>query len=300
MSIDNKRSRNWCFTLNNYDDRDILTLKEWGLAEATYIVFGQEVGEEKETPHLQGYVEFCNARFGRALRKLLDGRIHWTERRGTAKQAALYCKKGKQPKIEWDSLKEKGPNFGQNAVVVELGMMIKQGKRTDLDEAAEAVLGGETIQSVAREYPKTFVMFNRGLLALRDADKGIFDFKDRVDKPTVIWRWGATGVGKTRGAREAHESFYIKDGTKWWDDYTQQIAIIIDDFDGKWPFRDLLRLLDYGPYKGEFKGGWVKINSPYIYITCEYPPEMAFHQPPGEMSQVLRRIDKIEHIILAL
>ena len=84
----------------------------------------------------------------------------------------------------------------------------------------------------------------------------------------------------------------MKDGTPWWDGYTNQDVILIDDFDGKWPFRDLLRLLDRYPYQGQIKGGYVKINSPHIYITCEFPPA-DIYQPGNELNQIIRRLDII-------
>lgn len=105
---------------------------------------------------------------------------------------------------------------------------------------------------------------------------------------------------------EKHKTYYIKDGTQWWDEYEQQEAIIIDDFDGKWPFRDLLRLLDRYPYQGQFKGGYVPINSPFIYITCEHPPDwfwgpmakapLTGDRSANELAQMLRRIDEIVHV----
>lgn len=81
------RSRNWCFTINNYSMEDINRLKA---LEYKYIVFGEEVGS-KGTPHIQGYIEFKNARSFQSVSKKIKGHIE--KRKGNAIQASQYCKK---------------------------------------------------------------------------------------------------------------------------------------------------------------------------------------------------------------
>nr|QKV51257.1 putative replication associated protein [Crucivirus sp.] len=288
MSIDNKRARGWIFVYNNWQEKDVDFFKAFA-KESRYLVFGKEIGENK-TPHLQGYVEFANQRSGAAMRKQHDGKTHWEMRIGTPEEAAAYCKKGEQPKDEWEEQGTKGPNYGKNAIIFEHGKVPKQGQRSDLDEIAELVVDGASITEIASTYPKEYIKFHKGISALKSAL-----YEHRKTKPYVCWRWGETGVGKTRGAISEHKSVYIKDGTQWWDGYEQQTAIIIDDFDGKWPFRDLLRLLDYNPYQGQYKGGYVPINSPVIYITCDRPPALMGYSEK-ELSQLTRRIDAIIEI----
>lgn len=288
MNIDNKRARGWIFTHNNYDECDIKFFTALG-SEAKYLVFGKEMGESK-TPHLQGYVEFANARTGKSMKKLHTGKTHWEVRLGTPEEASAYCKKGEQPHEEWTAEGAKGPNYGKCAIVVEIGKLPKQGKRTDLDDVADLIVEGASTREVAHTYPATYIKYHKGIEALKSKM-----FEPRKTKPTVIWRWGETGTGKTRAAFESHESVYIKDGTHWWDGYEQQDAIIIDDFDGKWPFRDLLRLLDHYPYQGQYKGGYIHINSPTVYITCDRPPSMLGYGEK-ELSQLLRRINQVIEI----
>lgn len=256
------RSRNHCFTLNNYVDGDMDKLLAW---ECDYIIVGIEEGEEKKTPHLQGYVEWPFAKALTTLKKL-DGRIHWEARRGTASQAAEYCKKE--------------GNFMQ------AGSISSQGKRSDLDMVAAMVIAQAPMPEIAMAHPGTFARYNKGLLALQSAL-----LKHRTGPPYVEWRYGSTGVGKTRYCVDKHPSHYIKDGTSWWDGYTQQEAIIVDDFDASIPFRDLLRLLDRYHYQGQIKGGYVPINSPFIYVTADEPP--SFYWSGKHLEQVMRRINKL-------
>lgn len=86
--MDNRQFRHVCFTLNNYTEEEYKQLIEM---ECKYLVIGKEVGEEG-TPHLQGYIEFKTPKRFSTL-KNINQRIHWEERRGTAKQASEYCKK---------------------------------------------------------------------------------------------------------------------------------------------------------------------------------------------------------------
>jgi hypothetical protein len=289
MNIDNKRARGWIFVHNNYTEDDIKFFEKLA-EECKYLVFGKEVGESK-TPHLQGYVEFANARSGKSMKKLHNGKTHWEVRVGTPVQAASYCKKGEQSHDEWDDKGIKGENYGKCAIIFEKGKLPKQGTRTDLDDVADLIIEGASTKEVAHTFPTTYIKYHKGIEALKSK---MFDA--RSVKPKVIWRWGLTGTGKTRGAFESHNSCYIKDGTQWWDGYEQQDAIIIDDFDGRWPFRDLLRLLDHYPYQGQFKGGYIHINSPIIYITCDRLPAMLGY-PEAELSQLLRRIDEIIEVV---
>lgn len=265
MSIDNKRVRGWCFTLNNYTDADLTHCKDVMAGDASYLVIGKEVGESK-TPHLQGYVEYQNARRGSAMRKLFDGRAHWEVRNGTPEEASEYCKKDGNYLL-W-------------------GTLSKQGKRTDLDDVADLVVAGASTREIAESHPKVFIKYHKGIAALKNAL-----YEHRKEAPTVTWIWGLAGVGKTRSIIDKHPIHYIKDGTMWWDGYEQQPVIVIDDFDGKWPFRDLLRLLDRYQYQGQYKGGYIAINSPLIFITCEFAPTAFW--TGNDLAQVTRRITTI-------
>lgn len=59
------RTRAWCFTLNNYSEKEYETIKG---VSCRYIVVGKEVGDSG-TPHLQGYIEFDNPRVMAGVKK---------------------------------------------------------------------------------------------------------------------------------------------------------------------------------------------------------------------------------------
>lgn len=238
--------------------------------DCNYVVIGKEVGESG-TPHLQGYIEFPNAKRLETL-KNLHNKIHWEARKGTASQAANYCKKDK--------------------VFEERGEISRQGERTDLNGIGAKILTGASINEIMEENPGAYIKYHRGINAMKNAT-----LSHRSEKPNTFYIHGVAGVGKTRSVHDKHDAkdIYIKNNNKWWDGYNQQKVILIDDFDPKgWNFKDLLKLLDRYHYEGEVKGGHIKINSPYIYITCDKHPREFWSG--NDYDQFIRRIDTIQHM----
>lgn len=86
-----KKCRKWCFTLNNWTEKEYLTLLTQ-LTQHKYIV-GKEIGE-KGTPHLQGYIECKNAIRFETLKKWND-RLHIEKCKGDRKSNLVYCSKDK-------------------------------------------------------------------------------------------------------------------------------------------------------------------------------------------------------------
>lgn len=254
-----------CFTLNNYTPEEYqFIVDQRNLCK--FLVLGKEVGAEG-TPHLQGYANFVKRTRFTALKKLIP-RAHFEVALGTDQQNLAYCSKSdKNPFIH--------------------GEPQASGKRNDLKAACDAVLEKKTLPEVAAAFPAVYVRYPRGIEHLVTL---LHTKRDVNDPPLVLWLWGKAGVGKTRFAFDqlSHDQIYIKDGTQWWDGYSQQQCILIDDFDGKWPFRDFLRLLDRYPYRGQTKGGYVEINSPIIIITCEFSPDHFWGA--NDLSQVTRRV----------
>lgn len=82
------RSRNFCFTLNNYTDASINQLSE---LKCKYMCYGKEEGDSG-TPHLQGVVIFNNLTTESSARKKLKG-CHVEICKGSIFQNQTYCKK---------------------------------------------------------------------------------------------------------------------------------------------------------------------------------------------------------------
>ncbi|AUM61742.1 Rep [uncultured virus] len=261
-----ERSRGWCFTMyGDFEEKESMLRK----LPVQYACWGREIAPTTGRPHLQGYLYFPEKKAWGALKKI-DKEAHWEAAR-------------KSPQANYDYCSKEGRYFE------EIGVKPVMGARTDLQAVAEEVRNGASLQAIAEAHPGMFVQYSKGFAALKNSL-----MKDRTTKPDVTWVYGETGLGKTKLAVELCKSFYMKDGTQWWDGYEQQECIIVDDFDGKWPFRDLLRFLDRYKYQGQCKGGYVKINSPEIVITCEYPPSHFW--TGSELAQIQRRITELVHL----
>lgn len=281
----NRRARGYCITVNNPSDEEYDDLLSWvrsGVSctpvEITYAIVGKEVGVEG-TPHIQGYLYFKNAKTWSAVKKYPPlRRAHLEVAKGDPTSNQKYC--------------SKEGNF------VEEGSLPEKGKRSDLDVVAEMISEGSSMSDVAKSHPVQFIKYSKGIMALKS-----LMHQPRKEKTVVHWYYGPTGTGKSHRAREvatAAGSWYYKDPTtKWWDGYDQQQVVIVEDYRRDFcTFASLLRLLDEYELKVEYKGGYVDFNSKIIIFTTPKSPRDTWeNQTQEQLSQLLRRIEFVEHFI---
>lgn len=80
-------AKNWCFTLNNYDQNDISSIIN--VFEVKNYIIGKEVGKEG-TRHLQGFIIFKQKL---RPKNLFNQKIHWEKCKGSVQQNLNYCMK---------------------------------------------------------------------------------------------------------------------------------------------------------------------------------------------------------------
>lgn len=243
------QARNLCFTLNNYTDDEYKTLQ---MQDCKYIIIGKEEGEQK-TPHLQGYIEFNSPKRLTTLKKI-NTRIHWEARKGTAEQAATYCKKE--------------GNFWES------GTISKQGERNDLEDLKKTILDGAKVDDIVLEKPMLYHQYGRTLNKIEDL---AMRRKFRTEMTSGTWYWGETGAGKSHIAFEnfnpATHYAYPNDGG-WWDGYTQQETVIINDFRGGITYGELLNLVDKWPHSVRRRNREpIPFTSKHIIITSALEPK---------------------------
>lgn len=75
--VSNIRGRQWCFTLNNWSEVELVSLTQWVEEVGAKYIFAKEVGESG-TPHIQGYIHFKNQTYGRTCKSKCY-RAHWAK-----------------------------------------------------------------------------------------------------------------------------------------------------------------------------------------------------------------------------
>lgn len=160
------RARNWCFTINNYDEDDILLLRETAeLPCCRYLVFQQEVAQSG-TSHLQGYVSLNSQQRIGQLKKLVGDRAHLEVAKGTPQQNRDYCSK---------------EQTGQAGTLEEFGSIPerKQGKRNDLEEIIDTIKGGEfDLKRLRDEHPDVCAKYPRFVRELIGDHKPLPEIED--------------------------------------------------------------------------------------------------------------------------
>lgn len=272
-------SRAWCFTLNNYEEADVNRLKAM---DCRYLVFQKEIAPTTNTPHIQGYVYFAQPRTLRTVKNLVGNVAHCEVARGTSHQNKLYC--------------TKAGGFDQ----FEKGDIPRQGSRSDIEDVAKDVMAGKPLNEVIADNPEFYVKYRNGLTGLHA--HYVSTQGPRTWKTRVHWYHGPTGTGKSHRAFEEAgvDAYYKMGGNKWWDGYSGQAHVVIDDFRRDLcPFHELLRLLDKYPHRVEYKGGSIQFLATNIWITCNKPPDQVFINDEGapreDLGQLIRRIEVIQY-----
>jgi len=104
-----------------------------------------------------------------------------------------------------------------------------------------------------------------------------------------VWIWGKTGIGKSYLVRELFQGrLYLKSQSKWWDGYSAQEVVLIDDYDIRQSTTDKPDSLvqAFGHYlkiwadryscTGEQKGATINLHHRLLIITSNYSPHHCF------------------------
>lgn len=270
LPIAMSRSKSWMFTINNPRNNDIP--RRW--KEYTYCIWQLEQGTQ-ETPHLQGYIVFSVQKRLSTLKKI-DNTAHWEIRRGTHKQAKEYCSK--------EDTRKAGPWI----LGIDSDIPDTQGTRTDLNEVKKAIDEGKDEAYLADNY---FQACAKHMRWFRDYKR--IKASQREWKTHVKVLWGPTGTGKSMYCAHSYPEAYWKPQSTWWDGYTGQEVVIIDEFYGWLTYSFMLRLLDRYPLVLETKGGHTTFLAKTLIITSNKHPRDWYDPARHAYAPLERRLDEI-------
>jgi len=264
------RSRNWCFTLNNYLPDEERLLAD---VDCKYLIYGRETGEETWTAHLQGFISFKHMKSLAQMKKLLT-RAHWEIAKGSVEQNITYCsKQDTNPFIKGTppmSQKEKGDTE-------------KERWKKIIQLAREGAL--------EEEDPKVYFLHKRTADALRS------ECRPPAQEKEVVVFWGPTGTGKSRDAwTQAGLDAYPKDPrSKFWDGYRGEKFVVVDEFRGGIDIAHMLRWLDRYPARVEVKGSSRPLLMEKVWITSNLHPKDWYPELDQETKDALMRRLRVVH-----
>lgn len=237
-----------------------------------YLVISKEVAPTTGTIHYHGCGKLFKSYKLKRLQKILvttkekSNELH-IEKVISFQDCINYCKK------DGEIVFEKG-TYDVN----KKGKAVTQGKRSDLEKVVKILRNDGCLDDVIDLCPTEFIKYPNGITK--------FDYflKKGISK---TWRdiecfvyYGETGAGKTKKAVEdADGDYYIlntpgSNGMIWFDGYTGEKTLIIDDFYGWIKQHELLRIMDGYPYHCQIKGSftwaqWTKV----VFTSNKHPDE---------------------------
>lgn len=149
----------WCWTLFNYEhlpEDKLPRLEQWDAI--TYLVWQRECAPTTGKMHLQGYVELETPREYTSVLKWLPPGAHIESRKGTAEQAASYCKKPD------NNARSFGEPYESGTISVP-----EQGKRNDLEAFQEDAKEGMTYEEALWKHGNVLARFPQYATEILDA-----------------------------------------------------------------------------------------------------------------------------------
>lgn len=262
-----KNTKHLCFTFPAESG-----IPKYDPSVMNYMVFGFEIGK-KGYPHYQGYLELKKEMSYKDLQEIIGGPARFAQRRGTKLQAINYC--------------QKDGNF------IEYGQTVTQGQRTELDQRRVDIENGKSMLEIAKE---DFGQWCRNYKAFSLYASMCEKHEQRECEIEVIY--GKPGTGKSTLAMNRYPNAYRKSLDHfYWDGYTGQKEVIIDEFrKGLLPANVLLSLVSPAPYQLNIKGSTTWCKATKILIVSNYHPK-DWYPECDEVTRaaIQRRIKKITH-----
>lgn len=276
------KSRLFCITnyheLDKADDRYKQIIDE---GKATYIAYGKEVCPTTKKEHHQMWVYFkqqkgTGKRSLNQIGKLITGvGSHTESMKGSLDSNEAYCSKEGTYTCHGDKP--------------------KPGRRVDLEDVVNDIIGNKrSVDEITLENPMLYQQYGRTLSKVEDIT---LRKRFRTEMTEGIWYHGPTGGGKSHQAFEGFDpdTHYVKPlEDEWWDGYTGQETVILNEFRGQLKYSEMLSLTDKWPHYVRRRN---REPAPFlakrVIVTSSKHPA-TLYEKAGEddhCSQLLRRFE---------
>lgn len=270
--IDNRTGRRFVFTcfidqIEDWEEEIYNHLFDWDLVK--YGVYQLERCPSTGREHLQGYFESRNPVRPSGARRFFSTRIG---------EARVYIRRARLSREENKRYCTK--ESGRLLPPIEKGGETDRGNGGGRESAISVFLGHEErfgFYSAVDEFPSTYVRHYRGILSYRAVQRFRASMGSFRSVEVFVF-CGDPGTGKTREAYDRCRGLGIElyplfsCNPEWWDGYTGQRAILIDDYGGDIQFRRFLRILDGHPLILPIKNGFEVASYDLVFITCNLLP----------------------------
>lgn len=276
-------SRSWMVTINVTDER-IWTKENIKTDDKDFrFITGQmELAPTTGQEHWQLFLQLKSPQRMSKVKKILD--CEWAHcepkvANSTVEQCVAYCTKEETRKPDTERIL-----IGE--------CCHSSGSRTDLVELRNSLKRGASEIEILESHPEEFFKYSRGIERARQIYMREASLESRPDlRVTVLW--GDPGSGKTRYVYD-HFGFkdvftLTQDKDLWWDGYTGQSVVMLDDFYGWIMWGELLTILDIYPHRVKIKGGFSYLNCKHIYITSNRPWYKWYEEKDGRNFTALSR-----------
>lgn len=270
-----KKSRWFVLTIFDISFREkFLSMHQDGKFE--YLAYGSEICPSTGREHLQSFVYFKNPKGSVKNVSKMFGNCHVEIMHGSISDNENYCSK--------------------ESKLTKIGTEVNQGKRNDLNEIKEKIMSGTRVDDLILEVPVIYHQYGRTLHKIEDI---YLRQQFRKEMTKGFWYYGKTGVGKSHKVFEDFDpkTHYVKNlDDDWWDGYTGQPIVILNEFRGQLKFSLLLELCDKFPLSLKrrnrepvpFIGTEVRITS------CSHPKNIYNTDEDDKIDQLLRRFSIVK------
>lgn len=292
------RHRKYLLTINNPGEdwthekiRDAL-----GKLQLRYWCLADEIGLREKTPHTHIFFAANISAIRFSTVKSLFPTAHIDTAKGSSEENRDYVQKSgkwaKDPKADTanpDTFEEWG----------ELPIE-RQGERTDLAILYGYIKDGLSNFEIMEQNPDYMLnleKIERARQAIREQQ-----YRDTFRQLEVIYIWGKTGTGKTRGVMEKYSYsgvYRVTDYSHPFDSYAGEDVLLLDEYSSNFKIRDLLNYLDGYPLSlpCRYTNRIACYTRVYIIsnlcLSRQYP-DIQFDSP-ATFAALLRRIHKVIH-----